>query len=518
MPTVQETTRTTARRSTTVALPRSTLPSTTSLGPDGSSMRPSSTPSPGSVCWEALTDTPGEVAAEEGLEVAQQAGDLKLCGAACEANPECNSFASCDVSSLCWLKDRAVRKGDPHVQVGAGCQTFVRVECEKGVAEQFTTAPPAESSTSVPPAPTQTPSPDACWEALTSRPGEVAAVEGSEVGQHVGDPVMCGEACSASTECSSFARCPAFGNTCWLKDRAVRKGDPHVFVGGECQTFVRVDCDTASRGTVPLTSRMPAGTDTTTSSPLVSSPLTDECWGTLTNTPGDVATEEGSEIGQHLGDATTCAAACDTNEQCNSFARCSASGNTCWLKDQAVRRGDPHVHVGASCQTFIRMACSDISASEPRIPSLRLLAADLVRAPRTAAMQPVRHGCWEALTDIPGEVAADEGTTIGQFSGDEFGLDLPGCSAGDCGSVPAACGAACDATEGCHSFAMCPASGRTCWLKDRKVHKGDASVTVGGRCQTFVWVGLCKEPTQPPRSNLPLPMLLKQGDVRKYIM
>jgi len=301
-------------------------------------------------CWEALTTRPGEVAVVEGGEVGQHTGDAMTCGEVCSSTMGCKSFAACPAfGNKCWLKDREVRKGDPHVLVGGECQTYLRVDCAAA-----SPASPGQSLTSAAPTPAPAPTQqmpilETCWEALTTRPGEVAVVEGGEVGQHTGDAMTCGEVCSSTMGCKSFAACPAFGNKCWLKDREVRKGDPHVLVGGECQTYLRVDCAAASPGTVQPTSRM-----------------VNECWGTLTSMPGDVATEEGLEIGQASGDAAICAAACDANEQCHSFARCGA---TCWLKDRAVQRGDPHVHVGAGCQTFIRMPCSDIQASAVRIPS-----------------------------------------------------------------------------------------------------------------------------------------------------
>jgi len=138
-----------------------------------------------------------------------------------------------------------VKKGDPHVHVGGGCQTFVRRgECKgSSPSPQNTNHRPAKHAGA-----TQ------CWEPLTEVPGQVAAEEGAGVGQSNGSPEMCGAACDADANCNSFATCPAVGDTCWLKDRAVHKGDPHVDVGAGCQTFVRVGCDRGELSSVQFLS------------------------------------------------------------------------------------------------------------------------------------------------------------------------------------------------------------------------------------------------------------------------
>merc|ERR550525_1190539 len=100
--------------------------------------------------------------------------------------------------------------------------------------------------------------------------------------------------------------------------------------------------------------------------------------------------------------------------------------------------------------------------------------------PTTQVQMPTR--CWDTLTSTPDEVVVDEGETVGQLN---FGTGVLQCKE------------ACDADELCHSFTACPEWRNICWLKNRRVHKGDPYINIGGGCQTYFRVA-CPAPALRP--------------------
>jgi hypothetical protein len=72
-------------------------------------------------------------------------------------------------------------------------------------------------------------------------------------------------------------------------------------------------------------------------------------WVPLGGGPHNVASEEGQGVGRPIrGNLGECEAACDQMRDCKSFAFC---GNTCHLKDRAVRADDKYKH-NEHCTTY----------------------------------------------------------------------------------------------------------------------------------------------------------------------
>merc|ERR1712232_1155793 len=58
-----------------------------------------------------------------------------------------------------------------------------------------------------------------------------------------------------------------------------------------------------------------------------------------------------------------CGFSCEAAAECHSFTACPGD-HLCLLKRRAVYKGDAHINVNASCQTYIRMDCSETNSTQ----------------------------------------------------------------------------------------------------------------------------------------------------------
>jgi hypothetical protein len=175
---------------------------------------------------------------------------------------------------------------------------------------------------------------------------------------------------------------------------------------------------------------------------------------------GAVAAQEGVELAEAHGlSLNQCKDRCVANAQCQSFAW-SSDSRSCYLKDKQITRTTPNKGTNMGFKTYFFEPCGE-----------------------TGSPNNAEQVCFVSL----GAVAAAEGGSVGDFSGQSLG----------------GCIQQCRSTSSCKSFAFSNSNGGACHLKDKEVDQGTAKKKVNGYATYYMQAvsGECPTVTDSPSSG-----------------